>query len=130
VEDHVATDGDHVGKVPSGRPYETPADDSARHAASPVLRDLLAADRTRLANERTLLAYVRTAIGFVAAGAGLLYFFDVRAFEITGGLLVVASVVTLVIGIVRYRGVARDLAAFTSDIGLRDAGRARGVDER
>jgi putative membrane protein len=101
-----------------------PVDDASRpgtslHAANPILRDLLAADRTRLANERTLLAYVRTAIGFVAGGVGLLYLLDVGAFEVTGWVLVAASVVTLVIGVTRYRSVARDLAAFKADLGLR-----------
>lgn len=96
-----------------------PSPGTALHAASPVLRDLLAADRTRLANERTLLAYIRTAIGFVAAGVGLLYLFDVGAFEITGCVLVAASAGTLVIGVARYRSVARDLAAFKADLGLR-----------
>lgn len=86
------------------------------HAASPVLRDLLAADRTRLANERTLLAYVRTAIGFLATGAGLLYLFDVRGLQIAGIVLAGVSVIILVIGVGRYRSVARDLAAFRADI--------------
>lgn len=102
-------------------PGATPSDEP-RHVAAPVLRDLLAADRTGLANERTLLAYVRTALGFVAAGAGLLYFSDVRALEIIGGLLILATVGTLLVGLIRYRRIARDLAAFRSGIGVSDEG--------
>jgi putative membrane protein len=125
TEDIVATDGGRAANAAVRSPEDAAADDGARHAASPALRDLLAADRTRLANERTLLAYVRTAIGFVAAGGGLLYFFDVRSFEISGCLLLVAAALTLAIGVVRYRSIARDLTAFRSGLGLRGRGAGR-----
>jgi len=92
------------------------------HAASPVLRDILAADRTRLANERTLLSYIRTAIGLVAAGVGVVYLFPVRLSEVIGGASLAASIATLWVGIVRYRAVARDLAAFRADLGARSGG--------
>ncbi len=100
------------------------------HAASPVLRDMLAADRTRLANERTLLSYIRTAVGFVAAGVGLLYLFDAGAFEAAGLVLVAAAAGTLAIGVTRYRSVARDLDAFRSGVGLRSGPRAGSEESR
>lgn len=121
----MGSDGRRDQKAAVGPGEDAAAVDGARRAESSVLRDVLAADRTRLANERTFLAYVRTAIGFVAAGGGLLYFFDVRAFEISGGLLIAAAALTLVVGVVRYRGVARDLAAFKSAGGSRGGGAGR-----
>lgn len=73
-------------------------------------RDDLAAERTRLANERTLLAYVRTALALAGAGALLLHFLptDSRLLVTAWGLMV-ASAVTLVIGIYRCIRVARRL---------------------
>lgn len=90
------------------------------HAASPVLRDRLAASRTRLANERTLLAYVRTALGFLATGVGLFYLFDTRIFQVVAAVLTAASAATLAIGVARYRAVARDVAVFEAGIERRD----------
>jgi putative membrane protein len=74
------------------------------------LRDQLAVDRTHLANERTLLAYIRTALAMVGAGAGLLHFFQTPGSRLSGGLLITAGVVGLLIGIWRFRTVRRHIA--------------------
>lgn len=73
-------------------------------------RDQLALQRTRLANERTLLAYLRTGIMLAATG-GTLFTLKAEAGKLTvlaWPLLVTAAVVT-VIGIGRYRRMARSL---------------------
>lgn len=74
------------------------------------LRDNLAADRTHLANERTLLAYIRTALALVGAGAGLLHFFQTTGSRISGGFLIAAGVIGLLIGIWRFRTIRRHIA--------------------
>jgi putative membrane protein len=75
------------------------------------LRDHLAIERTRLANERTLLAYVRTALGLVAGGVVLLQL-SPGVLAGGGGLaLVVAGLVVVVIGTIRFRKVQRRLGS-------------------
>lgn len=110
-----------AGPVPEdskGPTHDGPRFAASLHAASPILRDLLAADRTRLANERTLLSYIRTTIGFAATGIGLIYLFDVGMVRVAGAALIAASVGVLFIGVTRYRSVARDLAEFKADVGV------------
>lgn len=70
-------------------------------------RDQLAVERTHLANERTLLAYVRTALASSACGAALLHFFP--ALGSLGWLLVIAGGAMLVVGVIRYFVVRRQL---------------------
>ena len=72
-----------------------------------ILRDYLAADRTVLANERTFLAYIRTALTLFAAGVTLIHFFDSVLIIMIGWILMPVGVVTLVIGLVRYRKIQR-----------------------
>lgn len=71
------------------------------------LGDHLAAVRSILANERTLLAYQRTALTTFVAGASFIKFFDHLALEALGWLLLPISVVTLALGIRRYRHIKR-----------------------
>lgn len=67
------------------------------------LREYLALARSILANERTFLAYQRTALGQLAVAATFIHFFDHPALTIVGWLLVPSSVVTMGLGVLRYR---------------------------
>ena len=67
------------------------------------LREHLAAARSILANERTFLAYQRTALTELAVAATFIRFFDHPALTVIGWLLVPASVVTMALGLGRYR---------------------------
>jgi putative membrane protein len=69
----------------------------------PGLGDHLATARSILANERTFLAYQRTALTELAVAATFIHFFDHPALTVVGWLLVPASLVTMALGIVRYR---------------------------
>ncbi|HEX9972006.1 MAG TPA: DUF202 domain-containing protein [bacterium] len=68
-----------------------------------ILRDRLALDRTVLANERTLLAYVRTALAFLITGIGFVKFFQEILLDILGVIFCVCSMLTLTVGLIRYR---------------------------
>lgn len=68
-----------------------------------IVRDRLALHRTVLANERTLLAYVRTAMAFLITGIGFLKFFDDIWVEILGVIFCISAVITMAIGVTRYR---------------------------
>ena len=87
------------------------------HPLELILRDQLAIDRTVLANERTLLAYVLTALTLFLVGISFVHLPDLHpdpsfgglAYDLTGSLFVVAAVVVLAIGYVRYRGFQADI---------------------
>ena len=85
-----------------------------------MVRNILAADRTRLANERTFLAYIRTALALVASGLGLHFFFPSRVSQAAGWTLAVLSFSLILWGIRRCRTVSRDIRAAL------DAERGRG----
>jgi putative membrane protein len=76
-----------------------------------ILRDELAIDRTVLANERTLLAYVRTGLAFCLTGAGAIKFVTSPGGLVVGWCLVGVSLAVVVLGVSRYRRVARHVAA-------------------
>jgi len=67
------------------------------------LREHLAAARSILANERTFLAYQRTALTELAVAATFIRFFDHPALTLIGWALVPASLVTMALGLLRYR---------------------------
>ncbi len=67
------------------------------------LREHLAAARSILANERTFLAYQRTALTQLAVAATFIHFFDHAILTVVGWFLVPASVVTIVLGVLRYK---------------------------
>lgn len=73
--------------------------------------DRLAAVRTALANERTLLAYVRTALALSGGGAGMISLLEAPAAHAFGWTLVVLGLVGLVVGLSRFRHVARELGS-------------------
>lgn len=63
----------------------------------------LAAERTRLANHRTFLAYQRTALTLFVAGVTFIRFFDNLIVEIIGWIFVPAGILSVTIGVIRYR---------------------------
>jgi putative membrane protein len=81
-----------------------------------ILRDRLAVDRTILANERTFLAYIRTALGFFAAGVLAIKFFDSISIEAIGWLFILLGIITLVIGLKKYREVKWQVALSTQEL--------------
>lgn len=74
-----------------------------------ILRDFLALDRTILANKRTFLAYVRTAIGLLASGIGMVKLVSDGIINIIGFIFIVAALPVLIIGIIDYRKMHRQL---------------------
>lgn len=72
------------------------------------LNDQLATVRSILANERTFLSYQRTALTLAAVGFSLIKFFDSLWSDITGWIFLVFAVITIILGVLRYRRI-RDL---------------------
>jgi len=64
--------------------------------------DLLAIERTQLANKRTLLAYIRTAFSLLIASLAIIEFFQNRLLIYLSFVLIPASFVFLIIGIVKF----------------------------
>lgn len=79
-----------------------------------TLRDQLAIDRTALANERTLLAYGRTGLALSLVGGSLIKFFDSLAIMLIGWLFVIAGLLTMTAGTVRFVRMRRELNAIVS----------------
>lgn len=72
------------------------------------LNDQLAAVRSILANERTFLSYQRTALTLAAVGFSLIKFFDGLWSSVIGWSFILFSIITIILGIMRYRRM-RDL---------------------
>lgn len=66
-------------------------------------------ERTKLANERTLLSYMRTALYLVLGGLAFLGMRDFEDGRIFGYIALSLSVVTAVVGIVRFFQLKRHL---------------------
>jgi len=66
------------------------------------LRDLLAADRTKLSNQNTFLAYIRTALTLFVAGVTFIQFFGNLVYEIIGFAFIPIGLLTFVVGFIRY----------------------------
>jgi putative membrane protein len=66
------------------------------------LRDLLAADRTKLSNQNTFLAYIRTALTLFVAGVSFIQFFGNLIYEIIGFAFIPVGLVTFFVGFIRY----------------------------
>ncbi len=78
-----------------------------------IVRDFLAKDRTELANERTLLSYARTGIMVFATGVTLVKLFsDDILLVMIGHALYPVSIIVFILGVLRFRKVKKDLAAF------------------
>jgi putative membrane protein len=68
-----------------------------------ILRDYLAADRTKMANERTLLAYLRTALVIFATAVTLIKLFpEDNALLIVGIIFIPFSVAIFIFGVHSY----------------------------
>jgi len=75
-----------------------------------ILRDKLAIDRTALANERTLLAYLRSAVVLVIAGASIMHFSGRHWFWTVGLICIPTGIVAGIVGLARFRKMARSIA--------------------
>lgn len=74
--------------------------------------DKLAMERTRLANERTFLAYFRTFIVFMSSGVAILKIPSLVAIAFLGYFLLILSPILLIVGIVRFLYVKRQLKRY------------------
>lgn len=83
-----------------------------QHNEDIILRDYLAMERTKLANERTLLSYVRTSLYLLLGGLALLGLEDFRDLTFIGYLSLGISGLLIVIGIVRYSQLQKQLKKF------------------
>lgn len=81
-----------------------------------TLRDELAIDRTRLANERTLLAYLRSGVALLIAGVTIFHFSQPGWFRAVGLACLPVGVAAGVIGLVRYRRMARSVSSLRGKI--------------
>lgn len=72
-----------------------------------ILRDHLAIDRTAMANEVSFLAYIRTALTILVGGVSLLHFFSDYLFHILGWVAIGVSIITIIIGFVRFKQMGR-----------------------
>jgi putative membrane protein len=73
------------------------------------LTDYLALERTRLANERTFLAYFRTFIVFLSSGLAILKLNVLSDIKIIGYYLLVVAPILLLIGVLRFFYVRKQL---------------------
>ncbi len=71
------------------------------------LTDQLASARTILANERTFLSYQRTALTLAVSGISFIHFFDSIIIEIIGWIFVPSALITMSLGVLRYRSMKR-----------------------
>jgi putative membrane protein len=76
-----------------------------------ILRDEQAIDRTLLANERTLLAYLRSGITLLIAGVSIMHFSEIGWFWSIGFVCIPAGIITIIIGVVRYRRMNRSIVS-------------------
>jgi putative membrane protein len=74
--------------------------------------DALAIERTRLANERTFLAYFRTFIVFLSSGVAILKMEVLQEIRDIGYFLTLLSPLLLIVGVVRFLYVKRQIRKF------------------
>ncbi len=74
--------------------------------------DALAIERTRLANERTFLAYFRTFIVFVSSGFAILKMEVLKEIIDIGYFLSILAPLLLLVGILRFFYVKRQIRKF------------------
>jgi putative membrane protein len=74
-----------------------------------ILRDYLALERTKLANERTLFSYIRTSLYLILAGFTLIQLRELGSLQWIGIISLVISILILIIGVVRYVKLNRQL---------------------
>ena len=83
--------------------------------------DALAIERTRLANERTFLAYFRTFIVFLSSGFAILKMEVLQEIRDIGYFLTILAPLLLVVGVVRFFYVKRQVRKFYYPIELIDS---------
>jgi putative membrane protein len=75
-----------------------------------ILRDHLAADRTKMSNERTLLSYIRTFIMIIVSGITVIKVFPKNeTLIVIGAILIPISIALLGTGIYRYFRVREEI---------------------
>jgi putative membrane protein len=74
--------------------------------------DFLAMERTKLANERTFLAYFRSFVVMTSSGFAVLKLEMLQQLLTLGYFFIVAGIMMLVIGVVRFYYVKRKLAKY------------------
>lgn len=80
--------------------------------------DALAIERTRLANERTFLAYFRTFIVFLSSGFAILKMEVLQEIRDVGYFLTILAPLLLVVGVVRFLYVKRQVRKYYYPIDL------------
>lgn len=83
--------------------------------------DALAIERTRLANERTFLAYFRTFIVFLSSGFAILKMEVLQEIRDIGYFLTILAPLLLLVGIVRFFYVKRQVRKYYYPIDLIDS---------
>ena len=81
----------------------------------------MAIERTRLANERTFLAYFRTFIVFLSSGFAILKMEVLQEIRDIGYFLTILAPLLLVVGVVRFFYVKRQVRKFYYPIELIDS---------
>ena len=74
--------------------------------------DFLAMERTKLANERTFLAYFRSFVVMTSSGFAVLKLEMLQQLLTLGYFFIVAGIMMLIIGVVRFYYVKRKLAKY------------------
>jgi putative membrane protein len=82
--------------------------------------DALAIERTRLANERTFLAYFRTFIVFLSSGFAILKMEVLQEIRDIGYFLTFLAPLLLIVGVVRFFYVKRQVRKYYYPIDLID----------
>lgn len=77
-----------------------------------ILRDHLALERTRLANERTFMAYIRSALYLLVGGLALMQVEGHGDMAGVGWLSLALALVFLLIGVIRFHSLKRQLASY------------------
>jgi putative membrane protein len=81
-----------------------------------ILRDQLAIDRTLLANERTLMSYLRSGVALFIAGISIIHFSQEAWFAAMGFLCLPCALVTVLIGVVRFRKMDKDISVVRMEL--------------
>jgi putative membrane protein len=95
-------------------------------AATLILRDELAIDRTLLANERTLLSYLRSAVALIIAGVSIIHFSHQAWFTVVGIACLPSGLLAAQVGAVRYRKMDKAISVVRKELAKQDlnAGKA------
>lgn len=84
-----------------------------------ILRDFLSLERTRLAGERTLLMFIRASLYLLLGGIAIVQLEGFNEIKALGYLSVVLSIILVVIGLLRFIHLKRQLTNFYKKIGVK-----------